>query len=226
VENPSSEKKDSLKPVIEVSTSDTFTMAEKYVSEGLNPLVLNFASDFCPGGGVKKGSRAQEEDLFRRSNYFQSLNTEKVKYPIDGCIVYSPDVYIVREFESYRWKPTPIKVSCVAAAASRRPRIHLDSERRESFADDRVRFATLRTIHEIFNVALLRGHDSLVLGAWGCGAFRGPRDEMAQLFAEVIQEKGHLFRKIGFGILVRNETDNENYYIFSEILSSLKFRVE
>ena len=60
----------------EIENSDTFDMAIKYVNnkQGLNPLVLNMASDYKPGGGVETGSKAQEEDLFRRSNYYQTVN--------------------------------------------------------------------------------------------------------------------------------------------------------
>ena len=61
-----------------------------------NPLVLNLASDYHPGGGVAKGSGAQEESLFRRSNYFQTLT--KQYYPIlDGYAIYSPNVSIIKK---------------------------------------------------------------------------------------------------------------------------------
>lgn len=55
----------------------------------LNPLVLNMASPKRPGGGFRNGSAAQEENIFRRSNYFQVLEdldrfdkNRKWKYPL------------------------------------------------------------------------------------------------------------------------------------------------
>lgn len=57
-----------------------------YDSGETNILVLNLASSFCPGGGVVKGSIAQEEDLFRKTNYFLSLPMKF--YPIPRASEY------------------------------------------------------------------------------------------------------------------------------------------
>lgn len=43
-------------------------------------------------------------------------------------------------------------------------------------------------IRTIFRIGLIHGHDSLVLGALGCGAFRNPPRHVAQLFHEVMEE--------------------------------------
>jgi hypothetical protein len=42
----------------------------------INPCVLNDANAFSPGGGVEGGSKGREEDIFRRTNYFESLCPE------------------------------------------------------------------------------------------------------------------------------------------------------
>jgi len=50
--------------------------------------------------------------------------------------------------------------------------------------------------------ALTNGHDSIVLGAWGCGAFRNPPNHIALLFQQVLQEpefRGR-FKRVVFAI--------------------------
>lgn len=43
-------------------------------------------------------------------------------------------------------------------------------------------------MRKLFRVGLQHGHDALVLGAWGCGAFHCPPQHVARLFHEVMME--------------------------------------
>ena len=56
-----------------VKNDDSIHCGHQLQQEGYNPVVLNLASRRNPGGGVKNGSRAQEESLFRSTNLFLSL---------------------------------------------------------------------------------------------------------------------------------------------------------
>ena len=64
-------------------------------------------------------------------------------------------------------------------------------------------------IRTIYRLALSNGHDSLVAGAFGCGAFRLPCDTVATLFNEILAEPEfkNKFRMITFAIL---DKDGEN----------------
>ena len=97
------------KTIFTVSKDRTFATAMKLRKE--NPdariAVHNFASATNPGGGVTRGSRAQEECLCRCSTLYHTLNVKNlwdeyygfhrslhnVCYT-DACI-YTPDIYIV-----------------------------------------------------------------------------------------------------------------------------------
>lgn len=58
---------------VELLATDSISAGKQLLDEGYNPVVLNFANAYNPGGGVINGSRAQEESLFRCTNLFRSL---------------------------------------------------------------------------------------------------------------------------------------------------------
>jgi len=55
----------------------------------------------------------------------------------------------------------------------------------------------------IFHIALVNGHDSIVLSAMGCGAFKNPPRHIALLFKEVMQEEAYIgkFKYLVFAII-------------------------
>ena len=55
----------------------------------------------------------------------------------------------------------------------------------------------------MLRIGLLNGHDSIVLGAFGCGAFHNPPKHITRLFHEVIDEKEfqNKYKLIAFAIL-------------------------
>jgi hypothetical protein len=88
---------------IEVTTEDTIVAGLRLKLKGMNPLLLNFANDVHPGGGVEHGCGAQEESLFRRTNLCDTLKTSY--YPIRANeAVYSPNVTVFRDTEKNQYR--------------------------------------------------------------------------------------------------------------------------
>lgn len=201
---------------VKVKQSDVLNVAKCHLYKKLNPVILNFASKILPGGGVKKGAISQEEDIFRRTNLFQSLNKDFCNYPLSD-IVYSPHLYVAKGSD-YKYLDEPFSISCISAAALRWPCImNIDGYERFTNKDDET--YVKNAIETIFKVAILHNHTSIILGAWGCGAYEGPRDDIARLFNEAILKYKKYFNRIDFAILVRNKRDRENYEIFKRYFS-------
>lgn len=196
--------------------------------------VLNMASAGNPGGGVLNGAGAQEEYLFRCSDYFRFLYqyachfdcrqygiepNKRHSYPFrnDSTGIFSHGVTIFRmnEAKGYALIDAPWKVNFVAVAAHRLP------YRTDKIPSDLVP-STLERIRAIFRIAYNNGQRRLVLGALGCGAFNNPPRHMAQLFKKVIEEPEFqgLFREICFAVIEDHNSMNANYKAFRDVLAS------
>src|SRR5207244_2977475 len=144
---------------IEVINEDTFNLAIKYFEEGLNPLVLNMASDYKPGGGVGSGKIAQEEELFRRSNAHQTHLKEW--YPLNpNEIIYSPEITIIKGDHNSNYRLIGEKIiSMVACPAIRNPKL---IQGKYNGNDYNLMY---KKIESLFKLGIMMSHDSLILGA-------------------------------------------------------------
>ena len=207
---------------VKVVNQDCLLAARDLWCAGLRPCVLNMASRRNPGGGVLTGAGAQEENLFRRTNLFQSLypfsmelarqyglEPREEQYPIDMFAggIYSPTIAVFRglEDEGYPLLNTPYPVSVVTVPAINRPTLtfdgHLTKDLHKSYE---------RKIKTMFRLALAGGNDSLVLGAWGCGAFRNPPADIAAIFRKCLDH--YEFRNC-FAIVVFAIIDDHNAHL-------------
>lgn len=200
--------------IVEVQNIDCLYAGVQLKEQGYNPAVLNMASRRNPGGGVVTGAGAQEETLFRRTNLFRSLyqfapfagmygiKTSHHQYPLDRNFggVYTPEAIYFRESEQkgYALLDNPVSLSFITVAGMNRPDLTADG----MIADHHVE-PIKNKIRTIFRIGLVHGHDSLVLGALGCGAFRNPPRHVARLFHEVMDELEfkNKYRRIVFAIL-------------------------
>lgn len=182
-----------LTVAVQVVNADCLDAAGVLRSKGYNPVILNMANATTPGGGWRTGAGAQEENLFRRTNYLHSLiDPQRLgsgkRYPIaDFGGIYSPGVLSFRSNEEtgYCFLPAPAPFSFIAAAAINRPRlVHAGHGRKR--LEPRDASKTKRKIAAVLSIGLDHGHDSIVLSAFGCGAFKNPPEHIAEIFKELL----------------------------------------
>ena len=222
---------------VTVVADDCLDVAHRWLwgNDELEVCVLNMASRRNPGGGVTKGAGAQEEYLFRCSDYYKflyryasyageyGLTRSHYQYPLDQNFggIYSPGVTIFRENEKsgYKLTASPWKVNMIAVAGMNSPDLILENGK-ERIAPELVE-GVKNKIRTIFRIACEHGQRNLVLGALGCGAFHNPPEHVAELFRDVICEKEFegAFSRICFAVKTdHNSHGDRNYLAFKEIL--------
>ena len=232
------DKLPSYNEIITVEPLDCLVMAERQLDNGHKVAVLNMASLHTPGGGVLKGSGAQEENIFRRTNLFKSLYPYKAsiakefglnpsfkQYPLNENFggIYNPEITVFKgeESDDYPLLKEPFKVDVITVAACKNPEITSAGE----FSDE-VREKTKNKIETILNIALINGNDALVLSAFGCGAFGTPPHLMARAFKDILESEKYKnrFKFVGFAIINdanahREHNPRGNYTPFKEVFN-------
>lgn len=214
-----------------VSHNRSFEAAAQY--DGQKVSVLNFASAANPGGGVTTGASAQEECLCRCSTLYHCLNTRymwnrfymphrRSGNPLhNDDIIYTPDVQVIKD-DDYRPLDMPFAVDVVTCAAPNLRERPAHAFRPGGSTPPRITPAELRALHErrarrILSVAAQHGAEVVVLGAFGCGAFRNDPMVVAQAYRNVLPDFLHCFRTIEFAIYCR-PGDDSNYRAFRTLL--------
>ncbi|CAH6419299.1 Domain of unknown function (DUF2263)-containing protein [uncultured virus] len=190
--------------MIQVTEEDTFQCILRVISNNIckNPVALDFASGSNPGGSWRsKQTGTQEESLCRRSNL--GLLLEKEKYPIerDG-LRYIKKVTITHDFNG----PLKTPVYCGIIASELR-----------GIANSSKKYLKNR-IDALYNCAIKNKHDLIVLGAWGCGAFK-ETDEDTGIIAELFFESAFEYKdKIKTIFAIKGKY---NYKIFHNYINHI-----
>lgn len=182
-------------------------------------LVLNFANPINPGGGVRIGAKAQEEDLCRRSTLLYALeskaaskyynyNKSRRSLSKSNTIMLHPNVEVFKnEAGILLEKPEQIAVVTYAAPIATS---FEDLESKKQYE----KIFYLRILSLLICAAFYE-YDYLILGAWGCGSFGNDPKIVAELFRKAIYDESingfkicKNFKRIDFAVL---STDKNNY---------------
>ena len=142
-----------------------------------NPVVLNLANAYAPGGGFLYGDTAQEEELSRCSTLYHAIgdNTRLAQGGIylspipKKSVLYSPDVQFFRgrRDEGYPFFESPKHFAVISAAAYNLQQGKEDPDLKTYIEDTKetIKEDTKETIKNILRCAAAEGHDAIVLGA-------------------------------------------------------------
>jgi uncharacterized protein (TIGR02452 family) len=196
--NPNSDinsvrKYERLSTTVKLIKEDTLAVAERCD----RPLVLILADARVPGGCVPCGNGMQEESLFRRTALFKHLLPSL--YPIeDDAAIYAPNVEVLDN--GY--------MDFIACPGIKMPQ--LENNRLLPEGEQRL----IIKIRTIFQIAKKFNHDTLVLGAIGCGVWGCPTKHVAEIFQKIINEFDGQIRNVTFAIL------GANYNMFVDVFSN------
>lgn len=224
---------------VTVTKERTFVCAERLYKEQPTSriAVLNFASATNPGGGVQRGSNAQEECLCRCSTLFSCIRDDAffgrfyamhrkrkdLRYT-DTCI-YSPGITVFKSDTAFpemkpesEWFSVDV-ITCAAPNLRKKPysKMHPGSAKPIVVNKEELLEIHKKRGRQIFRVAAANHADVLILGAFGCGAFQNDPRVVAQAYKEILPEFRGYFKTICFAVYCL-PGDTRNYSIFEQFL--------
>lgn len=200
-----------------VSGKRTFEAAKDY--KGKKLAVLNFANNHSIGGAPFSAG-AQEESLCRCSTLFPCLEAMRKpfyqKHSADytnGLInemgnddlIYTPDVVVFKSDE--RTDPVYPQllphnewylVDVITCAAPELRRMRSRPSDYEAQITSRIK--------KILDVACKERVEVLILGAWGCGAFKNPSEIVARVFHTLLPN--YDFETVEFALATHDDVSN------------------
>ena len=219
-----------------VTKKRTFEAAAAYKNQHV--AVHNFASASNPGGGVTKGANAQEECLCRCSGLYFCLNTPAIwdgfykphrdaHDPIhNDDIIYTPRVTVFKTdtatpqlLPESEWYDVDI-ITCAAPNLRNQPSNRYnsgDGNRQVKMKDKELLALHEKKLRRILEVALSEGCETIILGAFGCGAFQNNPEVVALANRNVIKDYLHAFKNIEFAVYCPPH-DDSNFMIFERVL--------
>ena len=212
------------------------SMQRKYLE--LKIAVHNFASATNPGGGVKHGSRAQEEALCRCSTLYPVLNTDenwKRFYSVnrergnsiyDDACLYTPEIIVCKSdtdrparLPRDRWDLVDVVTIAAPNLRERPNNIYNPGNAKPAKISDEELFALQeKRLRHMFAVVAHHGAEIFVTGAFGCGAFQNNPEVVAEAYKKILAEFDGCFKEVVFAIYCRPQ-ETQNFDAFKRILT-------
>lgn len=155
------------------------------------PLTLVFGSARNPGGGVLRGSTAQEEDIALSSTWYFNVKDSFEFYQLlhkdltySDKILYVNEAYVVKDELGHYI--TPKKVSFIGGTA---PNINGMKSKGEPINEKIIYEVFKKRIIGLLSFAELNNHKTFIVGAWGCGVFGLDPEKVATIFKECVENK-------------------------------------
>lgn len=203
-----------------VSGKRSFEAAKGY--SGKKVAVLNYANNVSIGGAPFSAG-AQEESLCRCSTLLPCLQAMEepfykkhrrqarkgeINYMGNNDLIYTPEVVVFKSdlrtdpaYPQMLSRDEWYKVNVITCAAPRIVRV--------STLPDNYEMVIRSRIKRILDVAAKEKNDVVILGAWGCGAFKNPITIVSRVFVELV--KNYQFEIVEFALATRNDVGSSAF---------------
>lgn len=129
---------------------------------------------------------------------------------------------VEEKLEGMDWE-VDVVLTCAAPNLRERPSNEMNAG--DGDAAVHISREDLQALHEkrmrrVLEIAWAKGNEVVILGAFGCGAFRNPSAVVAQAMKTVVKEYRMRFETIEFAVYCTTQYDT-NYRVFQQVLGGM-----
>ncbi len=217
---------------VDVTRNTSFKEAVLRSGNGFKVGVLNFASGTNPGGGVVKGSSAQEECLCRESTLYPVISDKKFwkdfyQYhrnrniaSYSDRVIYTPDILVLKDSSGNLLDTKyPVDVfTCCAPNLREKPSNSMNSNAGKAvkLKDNDLLTLLVNRYTNLLNIVQSRGIDVFITGAIGCGAFQNKPYIVATAWRKALDASS--FNGVCVFAVYCKKGEEENYNTFKRVL--------
>ena len=204
----------------------------KYSIENSDFLADNMTIDiFCEKKtpGIVKVTKSSSFDAARKytgkvapkfDEIFYKPHKEHGNALHNNDAIYTPNIQIIKS-DNYNLLYRPFSVNVITCAAPNlreTPANAYNHERGEkpNVTDEELFDIHFRRAVHILDLAAYHGDETIILGAFGCGAFKNPPEIVAKAYKKALEIGKIFFKNIEFAVYCGK--DDTNYKVFKEIL--------
>jgi uncharacterized protein (TIGR02452 family) len=165
--------------VLPIDCLDAAQMAHEFQPDE-KVAVLNTANGENPGGRFERGSALEEDSLCIRTTLIEHLKQDSAQYPLGrNEVVLSPGVLVLSAVPTLLLPPAHLfNIDVISCAPVVNPPI-MWRDNKASYQNEKHLELMVEKITGILRVAAT-GYATLVMGAFGCGAYKNPTEVVAE----------------------------------------------
>lgn len=229
IQKKNNEKKNRI---VKVLNENPLNIAQILFEKGVIPLVINSGSQNDPTKIIESGPIGAEWDLFRRSNICNAI-TYDTMYPLtDNRTLYYPKITVFRS-ETFDKIQKSFEISVLTINPISRPGIIQTQDAGkivETYESQREATKMQNKINRMFEIALLRGHNCIIVNDFGCQSeLENPIQEVIKMFNDAIEKYPvrYVFFAIHEPLLERlkrkSKHDYKNYILFHSKINRITY---
>jgi hypothetical protein len=197
---------------VHVGHMHSLLFAKSFIDSGFNPVIVSLVTNNFNTISCDRSEDIYDDLINIRTNLNANVVMSSNLFPINGPeIVYVPILHVIRDEMLNINMNKMYKTSLILSAPLLNPKLKKDSYKLDDY------IITKESIEVLFQTAILRNHDVLILNDYGCKHTKSSIKDVVDIYNLCILKYGHYFKHIIFSVPISTQQSiDKAIYVYFE----------